>query len=70
MVLNITETIRLIWDREKRVWRWGKREITYLSVHCHLQNDSCVKMGSDESRFNLSLIVRNSHKIVSTDHSF
>ena len=30
----------------------------YLSLHCHHQNDSCIKMGSDESRLNLSLIVR------------
>ena len=31
----------------------------YLSLHCHHQNDSCIKMGSDESLFNVSLIVRN-----------
>ena len=30
----------------------GKREIVYLSLHCHHQNDSCIKMGSDESHFN------------------
>ena len=35
----------------------GEREIIYLSLHCHHQNDSCMKMGSDESRFNVSLIV-------------
>ena len=35
------------------------REIVYLSLHCHHQNDSCVKMGSDESHFNVSLIVRD-----------
>ena len=28
-----------------------KREIIYLSLHCHLQNDSCIKMGSGESHF-------------------
>ena len=27
----------------------GKREITSLSLHCHHQNDSCIKMGSDTS---------------------
>ena len=43
----------------KGVWRWGKREIIYLSLHCHHQNDSCVKVGSDESHFNVSLIVRD-----------
>ena len=29
--------------------RWGKREIIYLSLHCYHQNDTCIKMGSDES---------------------
>ena len=44
----------------KGVWRWGKREIIYLSLHCHHQNDSCFEMGSsDESYFNVSLIVRD-----------
>ena len=37
---------------------WVKREIIYLSLHCHHQNDSCIKMGSDESHLNVSLIVR------------
>ena len=32
-------------------------EIIYLSLHCHHQYDSCIKMGSDESNFNVSLIV-------------
>ena len=45
---------------------WGKREIIYLSLHCHHQNDSCIKMSSDESHFNVSLIVRGQgHKTVS-----
>ena len=34
-------------------------EIIYLSLHCHHQNDSCIKMGSDESHFKVSLIVRD-----------
>ena len=34
---------------------WGKREIIYLSLHCHHQDDSCIKMGSDESHFNVSV---------------
>ena len=46
----------------------GEREIIYLSLQYHHQNyDSCIKMGSDESHFNVSLIVRDSHKTVSTD---
>ena len=31
----------------------------YLTAHCHHQNDSCIQMGSDESHFNVSLIVRD-----------
>ena len=27
----------------------------YLSLHCHHQNDSCIKMGRDESHFNVSV---------------
>ena len=48
----------------------GERDIIYLSLHCHHQNDSCIKMGSDESHFNVS--VRSdgqSHKTVSTDQN-
>ena len=33
---------------------WGKREIIYLSLHCYHQNDSCIKVGSVESHFNVS----------------
>ena len=37
----------------------GGRGRLYLTLHCHHQNDSCIKMGSDESQFNVSLIVRD-----------
>ena len=50
--------MRLIRDGEKGVkgvWRFGKREMIYLSLHCHHQNDSRVKMGSNESPFNVSV---------------
>ena len=40
----------------------------YLSLQYHRQNDSCLKMGSNESHFNVSWIVRDSPKTVSTDH--
>ena len=69
-----TEIIRLIRDGKK----WGRgygsggrgREIIYLSLHCHHQNDSCIKMGSDESHFNVSAgSDGQSHKIVSTNHN-
>ena len=50
------------------VWRWGKREIIYLSLHCHHQNDCCIKMGSDESHFYVSVgSDGQSHK--STNHN-
>ena len=58
----IIYSTRLIRDGEeegKGVWRWGEREIIHLSLHCHHQNDSYIKMGSDESHFNVSLIVRD-----------
>ena len=46
----------------------GGREIIYLSLHCHHQNDSCIKMGSDESHFNVPVgSDRQSHKTVSTN---
>ena len=50
--------------------KWGEKEIIYLSLHCHHENDSCIKMGSDESHFNVS--VGNdgqSHRTVSTNHN-
>ena len=42
------ETIRLIRDGEG-VGR--RREIIYLSLYCHHQNDSCIKMGREEIFF-------------------
>ena len=52
------------------VWRWGKWEIIYLSLHCYHQNDSWIKMGSDGSHFNVS-VERDgqSYKTVSTNHN-
>ena len=37
----------------------GGREIIYLTLHYHHQNDFYIKVGSDESHFNVSLIVRD-----------
>ena len=53
--LTATETVRLIRDGEKGgrgCGGGGEREIIHLSLHCHHQNDSCFKTGSDESHFN------------------
>ena len=52
-----TETIRLIRDGEKEGMGYGRGR--YLSLHYHHQNDTCIKMGSNESHFNVSLIVRD-----------
>ena len=40
-------------------WGWGAmevrgEEIIYLSLHCHHQNNFCIKVGSDESHFKVS----------------
>ena len=48
----------------------GEREIIYLSLHCHHQNDFCIKRDSDESHFNVSIgSDGQSHKTVSTNHN-
>ena len=75
--LTSTETMRLIRDGEKVGWgwgggvcRWGEREIIYALLHCHHQNDSYIKMGSDESHFNVSVESGGqSHRTVSTNHN-
>ena len=42
----------------------------YLSLHCHHQNDSCFKMGSDESHFNVSVgSDGQSHRTLSTNRN-
>ena len=40
----------------------------YLSLHCHHQNDSCIKVGSDESHFNVSLTARD--KVTGQHHVY
>ena len=48
----------------------GDREIIYLSLHCHHQNDVCIQMGSEESHFNVSVgSDGQSHRALSTNHS-
>ena len=45
-------------------------KLLYLSPHCHYQNDSCIKVGSDESHFNVSVgSDGQSHKTVSPNHN-
>ena len=65
MVLNVRRNHQAYWGRGeggggKGYGGGGEREIIYLSLHCHHQNDSYgIKVGSDESHFNVSLIVRD-----------
>ena len=47
--------MRLIRDGEKGGREYGGGGRGRLCLH---QNDSCIKMGGDESHFNVSLIVR------------
>ena len=52
----------LIRDREnggKGVWRWGKRESIYTYYYTVTTRITCIKIGSDESHFNVSLIVKD-----------
>ena len=42
----------------------------YLSLHCHHQNDSCVKMGIGVSHFNVSLINCEVQSHKDSVHSF
>ena len=53
-----TEILRPLRDGEKV----GKRVIICLSLPCHHQNDPCIKISSDESHFNVSIIVRGQIK--------
>ena len=52
----------------KRYWRGteipggGGRWRLYLTLRCHLQNDSCIKMGSDESHLTVSLILKGNFR--------
>ena len=53
--LTSTEIISVIRDGEKGEggMEVGEREITYQSLHCHHQNGFCIKVGSDDSHFNV-----------------
>ena len=61
MVLNVHRNQEAFYRRGEgggggdRIWRWAEKEIIYLSLHCHYQNDSCINMGSDDSHFNVSV---------------
>ena len=46
----------------------GRGKNIYLSLHCHHLSDSCIKMGSDDSHFNVSLIVRDKVTVQDSVH--
>ena len=54
MILTSTEAIRLIRDGGKEVWKLGGEGDYIPIVTLSPQNDSCIKMGSGESHFNVS----------------
>ena len=56
--LYVHRNSRLIRDGEKGVWRWGEREIIYIPI-ATLSPPELPLLGSDESRFNVSLTVRD-----------
>ena len=37
----------------------GEGDYIYLPLHCHHQNDSCIKVGSNETHANVSITVRD-----------
>ena len=48
----------------------GDGDYIPIAIHCHHQNDSCIKMGSDQSHLNVSVgSDGQSHKTVSTNHN-
>ena len=66
MVLNGHRNHKAYQGREEgggggRVWggEYGGGGRLYTYPCCQFHNDSCIKMGSDESHFNVSLIVRD-----------
>ena len=69
-----TETIRLIRDGEKGGRGYGGvgRGRVYTYRYTVTTRMTCIKMGSDESHFNVLLIVRDkvTIKTVSTNHNF
>ena len=53
--LAFTETIRLIRNGESG----EEGDCIPIAMNCHHQNDACIKMGSNESHFNVSSVVRD-----------
>ena len=46
------------------------RGVVYTYRYIVTTRMTCIMVGNDESHFNVSLTVRDSHKTVSTNHNF
>ena len=46
MVLNVHRNHKAYYGRGEGGMEVGEREIIYVLLHCHHQNDSCIKMGT------------------------
>ena len=73
MVLNVHKNhLRLIRDGENggRGYGGGGRERSYTYRYTVTTRTTCIKMGSDESHFNVSVgSDGQNHKTVSTNHN-
>ena len=63
--LTSPETMRLVRDGEKGVWRWGERETVYLLLH---RMTSALRWGEMRAILMFHNCEGQSHKTVSTDH--
>ena len=67
MVFNVHRNHKAYWGLgEGEV---GEREIIYLLLHCHHQNDFCIKVGSNESHLMFHNCEGQNHKTVSADYN-
>ena len=55
MVLNVVLNVHRNYKAYSERGEGGGVGIIYLSLHCHHHNDLCIKVGSDERHFNVSL---------------
>ena len=59
MVLNAHRNHKGLFKLLRTGRRGGGGGRSRLYTYCHHQNDFCIKIGSDENHFNVSLIVRD-----------
>ena len=59
MVLDVHRNHKACWGRGEGDMEVGEMEIISLSLHCHHQNDFCIKVGRDGSHFKCFIIVRD-----------